>query len=193
MTDLLMKLLDQLNSSVFVLLGILVVTAWGLFKMGAWREIFRQHDDKICKIEGLAEKVVVMGTKVDLIYQLVNPNRPVAAMSPISLTDVGKQIAANINAESLVGRNRERLIAAVETENPKNAYDIQMAAMKVSREKMLSMLNESELLAVKQEAYNRGLLVEDVLSVFGVLLRNMVLEKKGIPIADVDRHVPKQA
>lgn len=193
MTNLLIKLMEQLNSSVFVLLGILAVTAWAIFKMGAWREVFRQHDDKICKIEGLAEKVVVMGTKVDLIYQLVNPNRPVAAMSPISLTDIGKQIAANINAENLVGRNRDRLIAAVEMESPKNAYDIQMAAMKVAREKMLPMLNESELLAVKQEAYNRGLLVEDVLSVFGVLLRNIVLEKKGIPIADVDRHVPKQA
>ena len=67
------RLIDQLNSSVFVLLGILACTGWMLYKIGKWTAIFKHHDEKIVKIEGLAEKVVVMGTKVDLIYQLVKP------------------------------------------------------------------------------------------------------------------------
>lgn len=190
MAAVLSKLIDQLNSSVFVLLGILACTGWALYKIGKWTAIFKHHDEKILKIEGLAEKVVVMGTKVDLIYQIVNPNRPVAAMSPISLTDKGKQIAENIKANTVLQKYVAKLSPEIDAENPKNAYDIQIAAMKIAKEKMLTLLNEEELTMIKQEAYNRGLLVEDVMSVFGVLLRNHVLNQKGMPISDVDKHSP---
>ena len=184
------RLIDQLNSSVFVLLGILSCTGWMLCKIGKWTAIFKHHDEKIVKIEGLAEKVVVMGTKADLIYQLVNPNRAIAAMSPLSLTDVGKQIVENIKAHTILEKCFPILTKEVQTENPGNAYDIQLAALKIAREKMLACLNEEELISVKHEAYNRGLLIEDIMSVFGVLLRDRILSEKRIPISEVDRHAP---
>jgi hypothetical protein len=59
--------------------------------------------------------------------------------------------------------------------------------MKVARESMENLLNEEELTAVKDEAFARGLLVEDIMSIFGILLRNKVLEEKKIPIAEVDK------
>lgn len=192
MEQIFIKLIDQLNSSVFVLLAILACTGWALYKIGSWTAIFKHHDDKITKIEGLAEKVIVMGTKVDLIYQIVNPNRAVAATSPISLTDIGRAIAEKIGANTILEKYVSKLVAEVELEKPKNAYDIQMVSMKVAKEKMINLLNEEELLAVKQEAYNRGIIVEDVMTVFGVLLRNHVLNQKGLPISDVDKHTPPQ-
>ncbi len=201
------KLIDQLNSSVFVLLGILACTGWALYKIGKWTAIFKHHDDKIIKIESLAEKVIIMGTKVDkieglaervvtvgtkvdLIYQIVNPNRVVSSMSPISLTEIGKQIVENIKANVILQKYIQKLAQEVELENPKNAYDIQLASMKVAKERMITFLTEEELAIIKQEAYNRGQLIEDIMSVFGVLLRNHVLNQKGLPISDVDKHAP---
>lgn len=187
------RLISQLNSSVFTLLGILFVAFWGVYRLGLLVSKFTMQDNKIDKLEGLAEKVIVLATKVDLIYQHTNPNRPIAAMSPISLTPIGDQIVERIKAAEILARSVTALTKEVEMVSPKNAYDIQMAALKVVKEKMLALLNEAELTAVKQEAYNRGLLVEDILSVFGVLLRNHILAKKGLPISDIDKHEKKSA
>lgn len=185
------KLIDQLNSSVFVLLGILGCAFWAIYKIGKWSEKFRQHGDKITKIENLSEKVIELKTKVDLIYDNTNPRRTVAAMSPISLTDIGNQIVAKIEANKILEKYILKLTKEVESKNPKNAYDIQMAAMEVAKGKMITFLNEEELNAIKQEAYSRGIIVQDILAVFGVLLRNHILNQKGMPISDVDIHSPK--
>src|SRR5688500_12621816 len=102
MQDIFMGLLDKLNSSVFVLIAILILTFVMLFKIGKWfgqwSEKFSQQDQKLTNLSNMSEKVIVMQTKIDLIYQLVNPNAPIKAASPISLTKVGEEIAARINA-----------------------------------------------------------------------------------------------
>jgi hypothetical protein len=196
MNAILSKLIDQLNSSVFILLAVLICTLWAIYKIGKWTERFRNHEEKITKVEGLADKVLVMTTKVDLIYEhTLGPRRPVAAQSPISLTNIGREIAEKIKANTILEKCLPQLtseVDAITPGNPGNAYDIQLAAMKVAKEKMLSCLNESELIAVKQEAYDRGLLVEDILAIFGVLLRDRILNNKGLSILDVDKHTPIQ-
>jgi len=141
-------------------------------------------------METLSEKVIELRTKVDLIYQNTMPSnqRIVAAQSPISLTDTGKEIVARIEANKILEKYIMKLLAAVELDKPQNAYDIQMASMKVAKEKMKTFLNEDELNRIKQEAYSRGVMLEDVMAVFGVLLRNYILSQKGLPISDVDMH-----
>ena len=42
--------------------------------------------------------------------------------------------------------------------------------------------------AIKNEAFTKGLLAEDILGIFGVLLRDHILQQRGIPVADVDKH-----
>jgi hypothetical protein len=191
MTAIIVELIKHLNSSVVVLLLILCAVAIGIFKAGQWSKVFKFHEDKISKIEGLADKVLLMGQKVDLIYDnTLGAKRPLAAMSPINLTTVGNDIVEKIKAATILERCLPLLTKEVDIEKPNNAYDIQMVAMKVAKEKMLTCLNETELAVVKQEAFNRGLLVEDIMSVFGVLLRNHILGKKGISISDVDKHTP---
>jgi hypothetical protein len=184
------KLIDQLNSSVFILLALIALSGWILYRGGRWTERFASHGEKLDGIAPLTEKVTRLEAKVDLIYQHVNPNRAVQAYSPISLTDVGRDISAKIKAPSILERCYPSLKNHPEIISAKNAYDIQMACMRIARAEFEKCLNEDELVAVKLEAYNRGNLLEDVLAVFGVLLRNRVLEEKGIPVSEVDRHQP---
>lgn len=189
------RLIEQLNSSVFVLLVMLGAAFWGIYRLGLLVAKFTMQDGKIDKLEDLAKEVTVLTTKVDLIYQHTLPAtmRPTAAHSPISLTDVGRAIATSIKAAELLTKYRSDLCAAVDASSPKNAYDIQMAAMKVSREKLITFLNDVEVAQVKQEAFSRGLLAEDVLSVVGVLLRDDILKEKKLPVSDVDKHEKKPA
>jgi hypothetical protein len=100
MEALLGKLIEQLNSSVFVLLAILGAAFWAIHRIGVWSTTFKHRADKISKIEGLNDKVVKIGAIVELIYQnTLGANRPVAAMSPINLTPIGKEITANIKKD----------------------------------------------------------------------------------------------
>ncbi|MCL2459097.1 MAG: hypothetical protein FWF31_09715, partial [Desulfobulbus sp.] len=130
-------------------------------------------------------------TKLDLIYtNTLGAKNPVASMSPISLTSVGIEIKDKLDADSILGKYISRLQSDIEERGVDNAYDIQMAAMEIAKSRLLSMLTGEEQAAVKQEAYNRGLLAEDIMSVYGVLLRDHILKSKGIPVSDVDAHQP---
>ena len=192
-TAVIFKIIEQLNGSVFVLLMILGAVAIGIYRAGQWSKVFKFHEDKITKIEELADKVLLMGQKVDLIYDnTLGAKRPLASLSPVNLTNVGKEIVEKINANAILERCIPQLEKEVEKENPNSAYDIQMVAMKIAKEEMLTYLNETELAAVKQDAFERGLLVEDIMSVFGVLLRNHILSQKGISISEVDQDAPPQ-
>lgn len=194
MVEIILKIIEQLNSSVFVLIAIFIIVAIGLYKAGRWSEIFKLHECKIDKVEGMADKVLLMGQKVDLIYEhTLGAKRTVQSSSPISLTSVGKEIVEKIKANDILKRCIPQLEKEVEKEKPNSAYDIQIVSMKVAKEKMLSFLIESELATVKQEAYERGLLIEDIMSVFGVLLRNHILNQRGIPISEVDKNARSQA
>lgn len=82
----------------------------------------------------------------------------------------------------------QSLKTLVDEAKPANAYDLQARAMDVARKELPARLTDSELLSIKDEAFQRGILEEDVLSVVGILLRNLLLKEKNIPVSDVDKH-----
>jgi hypothetical protein len=165
MEEIFKKLIEQLNSSVFVLLGILAASFWAVFRLAKLIEQFAHHKTKIEKVDDLSDKLVELKVKVDLIYQNTNPNRTVAAASPIGITPTGKEISAKISAEQILCKYFGSLSDMVEATSPKNAYDIQTSSMAIAREKMINLLNADEINAVKAVAYSKGLLAEDVMAV----------------------------
>lgn len=187
MEEIFKKLIDQLNSSVFVLLGILAISYWAVFRVSKLMELFSQHKIKILKIDDLSDRMIELKVKVDLIYQNTNPNRTIAAASPITLTSNGGEISVKINAPQILEKYLDNLSDLVEQTGPKNAYDVQTASMMVAKEKMMSLLSAEEINAIKAVAYSKGLLAEDIMSIFGVLLRDSILKKKNLPVADVDK------
>ena len=192
MTAILSALISQLNASVFVLLVILAFLIIGAYKIGGWSKTFKHHREKIDKLESVSDKVIELKTKIDLIYQNTNPRKLTQAYSPVSLTDLGIEIAAKINADKIFKKYSEELLKDTDIPNLKNAYDIQQSSMKIAKEKILSLLNEEELIIIKKEAFNNGLIVEDLTSIFGILLRNKILKDKKIPLAEIDNNEPKE-
>jgi hypothetical protein len=192
MTSVFLELIKQLNGSVIILLLILIVIFIALFKLGNWQQKFSDHDERVKKIEGLAEKVVALTIKVDLIYQNTNPKATILSRSPIVLSAVGNEIADKLKAVEIFGKYAKKLISEVDKRKPNNAYDIQNISMEVAKTKMLSMLDEAELLLIKSQAFENGIIVEDIMSIFGVFLRNQILQERGMSISDVDDHDPEK-
>lgn len=186
MGELLLALIKQLNTSVFVLIIILILGLWAVYKVGTWKEKFSNHEDEIKALKDLSKEVVTIRTKADLIYQSVKPHIPVINMSPLVLTDSGKKIKEKIKANEIFKKYEKNLKEEADKFAPKTAYDIQMIAMKIVKEKLLEMLNEDELIPMKEEAYKNGLLLENILAIFGILLRNAILTEKNIPVSSID-------
>lgn len=136
--------------------------------------------------------MVKLETTINLIYMNTNPRKMVEAHSPLSLSEEGAKAAELIKADKILERIHEKLEDFVEESKPKNAYDIQVASLKVTS-KLIDLLNEGELITIKDYAFQQGLRLEDLFPIFGVKLRNLILEKRGIPIADIDKHEPKDS
>lgn len=192
MKDVFLQLLTQLNSSVFVLLGILMAAFVALYKIGKWSERFFRQDKRIDELGDMAEMVIRLDTKVDLIYRNTTPQSVLTSTSPLGLSELGQKIVENVGAQKILKKYIKKLTEEIEDSSAKNAYDIQMEAMRIAKERMIRFLNEEELNTIKQEAFSHGIITEDVLAVFGILLRNHVLEEKGLPIFDVDVYEAKQ-
>ncbi len=174
------KLIDELNSSVFVLLAMLAASFLMAFRIGKWTQQFSHQDQKINSLQGLSEKIIVLQTKVDLIYQNTHPNKVVGSFSPISLTETGLSIARRVDASKILDLYFEDLDSLVQAQQPKTAYDIQVAAFGIVKERLLPLLDPTTFTTLKNEAYSNGILLEDILMIFGVLLRNKILMHSGI-------------
>lgn len=187
MNNLFISLINQLNSSVFVLLLLLLTMFFGVYKLGSWQRLFSHHEEKLNDLKQLSKDVTELKIKVDLIYQNTHPRRLVDSHSPINLTPLGAQLAEQIHAQQLLDKYAEKLIENVETTHPKSAYDIQTQSMHVAKQQLIYLLNEQDLNLIKQKAFQNGLLLEDFFSIFGVLLRDKILALKGIQVSQVDQ------
>ena len=190
MTEIFLKLSDQLNSSVFVLMALLVATGYALLKIGGWTERFSHLNQKIDGALSLEKTVIRLEQLTELIYNNTLKTPFIKSFSPIVLTHTALEASASMGFDLLLKREFSKLSGLVEEKSPKNAYDIQVESMRVASEQFPGVLNDIELLNAKEYVYSKGLRLEDLSSVLGVLLRNEILKSKGISVSEVDDHSP---
>lgn len=192
MSPIIERILQELNSSVFVLLLILAAIGYGLFKIGGWKEKFRHHDEKLGKLDSMDAKLSELSFKVQLIYDNTNPRKLVAAHSPLALTALGHDLAGKIRAEEIFARLMPGLLDAIEKKCPQdtNAYDIQLEALDIAKNTIPTLLTAEEINTIKNAAFAMGILLDDIWTIFGVYLRDEILKKRNIPFIEIDRHDP---
>ncbi len=111
--------------------------------------------------------------------------------SPVSLTEIGEQLKAELKAEEVIKRNWEKIFADLEKNIcNKNAYDIQQYCLEMSAVEPERFLGKLDLDNLKQFAYQKGNLLQYYSPIFGIIIRDKYLEIKGINVSDVDLHDP---
>ncbi len=204
-------ILNQLNSSVAVLLVLLVIVIFMVWKLSSaitlWQYKHTEHDKKLAKAGDTNDKVIALEanigkavdfgeriirieTKLDMVFQKLSPNPFAQSQSPIALTSDGLEIAKKINVDETIDRLYSNFLALVEKKAPKTAYDIQECSFSVVREFILNELNEQELNALKNEAFNKGMPLDSFIIIYSIKLRDRILAEKNIPIVDIDTHDP---
>lgn len=158
------------------------VSAW----FGMWKAENKYHEDRLCKIESIHETVVALKERVQMIYENTNPRAMTRSNSPVAITAKGEEVAEKVKARDIFDKYKHELIGEVDKAKPNNAYDIQTESFNVVKQYMVKRLSDEELKTLKDEAFYQGVILEDIMTIFGVYLRDAVLAMKGIPVSDVD-------
>ena len=186
----LLNLLTQLNSAPVVILGItLIVTIVFVSKISNFLGQWKTNQKFVDKIPTIEAKLTSIDNTIVQIYQKTVSTAVVTTSSPAHLSEVGKNIVKSLEADKILLRNEERLINLVDEENPQNAYDVQQTCFSIVGEHIEKMLTANELEIAKEKSLESGILLSNTLSIFAVLLRDKILEKKGISLKEVDNKI----
>ena len=202
MNQLFAQLISQLNSSVFVLIAILVfffiavpIASWKMSAFIAkWQERHREHERSLDKIEKKIDIIPKLEAKIELIYSNTLRQPLTQSNSPITLTDAGKEVAKIIKAATLVDKYKYLFVDALGKNYQRlNAYDIQQKIFDFSSGAFDKNLTDKEINTIKDEAYNRGLLDDDIFRVIAILVRDEILSDLGMNKVELDKHDPNRA
>ena len=166
---------------------ILIAVLYIIYKVGQWEGKSVLHKERIDKVEGFRDMVVELGAKVDLILQYTKPKALLESKSPISLTERGVEISDAMSANTLFEKYKDELQKRVDEKEPETAYDIQEKSFSVVKSDFSELLNDEELSNLKQVAFNKGIELDEIIQIFGIILRDYILNIRDIPISDVDK------
>jgi hypothetical protein len=177
---------------------ILIFIIKGSRQLGRWEKRQDSQEKTTEKLEDKIERVKVelveikvnakeTATKVDFIYNTLKINPLTQEKSPITLTEKGEIVRKKIKADEILEKYKDKLISEFDKEKEKNAYDIQVEAFRVIDVVLPKLLDETEFTVIKNEAFKLGRPFSDVLIIFKILLRDSLLNKKGIRLEDIDK------
>lgn len=137
-------------------------------------------DDNFLK--KLAEKVANI---INNDYALVSKTE-----SPVSLTEIGKEINDSIDAERIASNYIKYYKKEHSGWQDMNAYHTQETCFEFCSKKLISLLSEQEKKPLEDEAYQRGIDISNIFRVIGIVMRDKMLKEKGIDKKEVDKHDP---
>jgi len=194
MQALLLKLADQLNGSVFVLLAILLIAFWAIYKLGGIVNMFGLFKEKNKEIdthiEGIKETLAAIKATTDLLYQAHLST--LQTHSPLGLSQKGTDIANVLKIDEKISNHWDYIKGEIEKRSPTNQYDIQVVSLELARSRFDMIFTETEKAEIKIYSYNVGANLLEILPIVGVKIRDRFLKEKGFTLEQVDLHIPKQ-
>lgn len=97
--------------------------------------------------------------------------------SPLSLTEIGKELLLKSGALDFMEKNKKDLIKEIINRDPKSAYDVQEICKQVIFEKV----NTDDFIPLKDYIYEESLTLDILVISMGLYLRDKVLIKLEMP------------
>ena len=129
-------------------------------------------------------EAAVLTAKVEFVYwhMLYTSFQPNDGKGPLALTSTDKKIVSSIDAHKMLDKYLPTLKAWIDERKIGTAYDIQMYSVYITWRDMLKLLDEDDLIKVKDEAYHRNMRLDNLMKVFAILLRDAVFNDRGMPL-----------
>lgn len=178
--ELLLALVNQLNSSVFTLIVVLLFALWGMYKLGGIVSVFMEFKDKHknfdASISTIKDDISAIKATTDLLYQ--THLSTIQSHSPLSLTDKGKKISSELNVERTVTKHWGEIKDLVERSSPSNPYDIQTVAMEIAKNCFGKIFSEDERNTMKTYAFGTGMNLLEIIPIIGIVIRDKFLKER---------------
>lgn len=146
-------------------------------KAGTIIEKFRSVPKLSANIDKIKEDIAEIKAFIQVVRQ--DNNEFVKAHSPLSLTEKGKKVAADLHIEDILKRQWSGLCKQISTKlnEGHNPYDIQEVCFEIGRT-YSKILAENEFDNVRLYAFKNGHNLADYDLLFGIVLRDMYFKKK---------------
>jgi len=190
MKDVFLFLIEQLNSAVFILLFILGVLFWLAIKFGSWIEKQSGHDKRIDKFESRLDILPALQERINIIYENFQKNPLVATHSPLDLTKEGQKLSEQLKIKEIFEKYKEILIKSFKKPDNFNAYDVQKQSFDLAINYLKTKLENEDEKILKNTAFERGILLDDILSIIGIHFRDFLLNKYNFKVSEIDSHDP---
>lgn len=136
-------------------------------------------------ISGIRSDMLRIDTSLISIQQALQVSTLAQSHSPLSLTELGKQVAKEMNMEERIERRWEFIRPLIEEQMGGNTpYDIQQACQTVSTIKLEEMFSEEDMRYFKDCAYQSGKVIPYYSPMITVLIRDRYFAEKGIVLAE---------
>lgn len=196
MTDLIRDILTSDVGSFAFVFGIIVTGGWIIYYVTKYVTMIRSEHATLTSnvrkmdsnIDEIRKDIAFMKGSMDILksqQDLLN------SPSPISLTEKGIMVAAELKAEDIIARNWEHIFKKMESDiKDKNPYDIQQYCIEeISVEPRLFFAKE-DLDLIKKFAFAHGQPLDLYTRLIGVMVRDEYFKRKNISIEEIDKHAP---
>ncbi len=162
-----------------IAVGLLVgagAIVWFLIEHSRWRgsvDTDRTHFKRF--IEKIGSKIEQMQRQIEQILNHVAANNLMAPGSPLTLTDLGKKISAQLGAKEWTERHAARLDTA-----GMNAYKVQELCFAYVKDEDRRPFSDDEQETIQGVASENGQETEQVVGVFAIELRDKLLAIAGL-------------
>ena len=110
--------------------------------------------------------------------------------SPITLTEIGKQIADSNNLNAMVDSNWSKISIALNGLKTNNPYDIQEFCIETAFVESNKFFSNDDISRLKLISYKSGVSLFSITRLMGVLIRDRYFNENGIDVGEVDQYDP---
>lgn len=164
-----------------VLVAVAIIGYFMKDKLNGLAETDKRLEGKIDKIDERVGSLISRVSRIEGSMKL----SPFAAGSPVQLTTAGQEILQKSGMKVAIDQKQNELLAEIQKQNPKTAYDVQEVTKKTFQEFHWS---EVALKGFKEYSFQSGKwTLADILEVGAVYFRDIALKELGFAIEDLDQ------
>lgn len=194
------RMLNEANI-IFSVLGA-IISGSLILAGGAWwlsgfksdtKARLKMLEDGLSKLEDSLSK---LDSKLDRFMERfisipsVKGSSTVTSSSPLRLSELGKKVLKSLNElEDQITQAADELDGSL-GENL-NAYEIQEKSFAYASSDFLTELSDEKRDNIQLAAYEHGIDESGIMAAVGIVIRDHILEKRGLVQTDVDKHNPE--
>lgn len=169
--------------------AILMLAFWCVHYVSKWSTKLGSVDKLNTDLSGIKDDISIIKGFITVFREANNPFAK--SQSPLSLTEIGKNVSVAIKAKDLVSLHWDEIEKDFQGLLNKdcNPYDIQQSAISFSG-KIFNYFTKSELNEMKLYAFREGHSLINYELLFAVHIRDIYFDKHGIHVSEVDKFDP---